>query len=861
MNIRKTKSLDEIYDEAKDYDLVLTVQGPLADALNGRLDRSKLGDYSVTPRRMVREMYSGGDLAGKRELFLKAIQKTDLPWKQVFYLLENIIDCWQKTGELRGILDYEDFDSLATREVISVIEEVPNIFSEMQDFELEDNLSVCVVGLYQFDELDKQVFSEDFDEVKVFEEGREELPEFSIFGTTNAMIEAINRNVTDYNFHDVAIVTPSESEYEPLVQSLFDFRNIPYMSRVNFSENENLRTFLSFLELALSEDSLKLRDVRPVLTRFDIEVSFGNNEEFLKDSTAEGLDDFRKAIEKIEGSSFEKALNVFESFVGDQDEIRGEFEDLGILGEEVREENINRLEYYLDSFDITVDSKNAGVLFASPKSAPFIDRSVIFYLGMDSTWVQSPSEKPWIDRDDFNSQKLKNFLLLLQNGQKRYYMVRNDFMGSNITPCLYLNEVLDEDFDSFSDLPHREYWQRERVREENFEKEVMDVETEVERVFSQSSLNNFVQSPKQYFFSKLVIQEEKDYLKKGILFHDFAEFYVNYPDFVEDEGVESFVQIMIEEIKPLVEDYALDKVRVEFRLGIENILDYLNREGYQETEFEGYGRKDNANLFSQRFQKEVHNPITEAWFENLDIGARGKIDLIKSPEELVDYKSGRKNSQRSIVEGSNVDLFEDNPNFQAILYLAHHRKVRPNSKLKFTFYHFMENIEEKISGESDLDDNIVTVTYYPRNFEEQLFEKDTFNEIIGDVSESNDRRKVLERLGFENYCKFLRDHEIPQTYDRDELLGSEFANDFIDFSEGVIGNYKYVEKGCQKALKKMMRFRKENYFKEDLDKFEDFLEDQIENLNQYKQEGFPVGDMDVEDLENQDLILGDDFGA
>ena len=861
MNIRKTKSLDEIYEEAKGYDLVLTVQGPLADALNGRLDRSKLGFFAITPRRMVHNEYSEGDLAGERELFLKVIRETELSWKQAFYLLENIIDCWQKTGDLKGILGHEDFNSLETREVLSVIEEVPNVFSEMQNFELGEDLSVGVVGLYQFDELDRKVLPENFDEIDVFEEGNEGLPEFSIFGTTNALIEAINRNVTEDNFHDVAIVTPSESEYEPLIQSLFDSRDIPYMSRVCFSETENLRTFLSFLELALSDDSLKLKDVRPILTKFGIEISFGNNEEFLKDSGAEGLDEFKEAIEEVEGSSFEEAMSVFERFTREQDEIREEFERLRILEEEVSEESINRLEYYLDSFDITVDSKNAGVLFASPKSAPFIDRSVIFYLGMDSSWVQSPSERPWIDNDDFNSRRLKNFQLLLQNGQKRYYMVRNDFMGSTINPCLYLNEVIDEEFESFSDFPNEEYWKNEEIGGNCFEKDDMDVGIETEKVVSQSSLNSLVQSPKQYFFSKLVTQEEKSYLKKGILFHDFAEFYVNHPEFVEDEGIETFVEIMIEEINPLVEDYTLDKLKVEFRLGIENILEYLDWRGYEQTELEGYGRRDSKNIFSQKFQKELDNPITEAWFENSDIGAKGKVDLIKSPDQLVDYKSGRKNSQRSIVKNSNVDLFEDDPNFQAILYLTHHRKVQPDSKLRFTFYHFMENIEEKISGASDLEDNIVTIDYYPRRFEEQLMREETFDDIIGDVAESNDRRKTLESLGFENYCRFLRDYEIPQTYERDELLGSEFANDFIEFSKKSVGEYKYVKKGCQSALKKMMRFRKENYFKEDLDKFEEFLDEQIGNLNRYKEEGFPVGDADIEDLDNQDLILGDDFGT
>jgi len=50
--------------------------------------------------------------------------------------------------------------------------------------------------------------------------------------------------------------------------------------------------------------------------------------------------------------------------------------------------------------------------------------------------------------------------------------------------------------------------------------------------FSQSSLNTYVNSPRDYFFSRLLETPDKDYFREGNLFHDFAEFYVTHPDVI-----------------------------------------------------------------------------------------------------------------------------------------------------------------------------------------------------------------------------------------------------------------------------------------------------------------------------------------
>ena len=47
------KSIDELYEEVRDYDLVICNDAPLATALNNRVDRPMLGHLAVTPRQLA----------------------------------------------------------------------------------------------------------------------------------------------------------------------------------------------------------------------------------------------------------------------------------------------------------------------------------------------------------------------------------------------------------------------------------------------------------------------------------------------------------------------------------------------------------------------------------------------------------------------------------------------------------------------------------------------------------------------------------------------------------------------------------------------------------------------------------------
>lgn len=854
MTARKRKTVEEIYSEVKNYDLVLTVDAPLADALNARLEKAVVGSFAETPRRYAFN-HKADEIDFKREIFLEVIDETDLTWKQASYILENILESWKNTGDLYSILENEQFSGKAAEEIIKILETTNNPFRALEEASIDKEKKVAVIAPYQFNSLDRKVLPDEYDTFDIFdEESSFELPEFNVFSSASEIVEALKQNITEKNADNVALIVDSDTRYQPLIESAFQSSEIPYSSTVGLSEQEDVRTFISLARLALSKDRIRLRDVQPVVQHLGIEASDSKNNVKLGDVEEEQLNDFMDFLNVISFMDFQDFLEGYEELLGrETGQVREVIEELGLQDSDISQETISQLEYYLDSFDPAQESRENGVLLASPKSTVYVDRPVVFYIGMSSEWTQEVNQRPWIDREEAEAQNLQDFEAMIQNGEERFYMVQDKEMNEEISPCFYFTELYG--LESFSDhetsrysLPQRSEMKAFKARERGLEVEEVDM-------LSQSSLNSFVQSPRTYYFSRLVSDTEKDVMVKGNLFHEFAEFYANFPEFVEEEGLEKFIEVMKKEIRPYVEDIELDKLETEFRVGVTNIMQFVDSRESPETVAlepqEGRGE----NVFADYFGKELEEAFAELSFHNLDLSAKGKIDLVLG-NELVDYKSSsRSRSKKKIIEEANVDLFENNPDFQPLMYLCELRDKLPGQKLKFTYFYFLSDMASDLGSASDIDEKTVSVTYYPKMFDEKILDLEVFEWMIKDVAKSNDRRKTLEKLGHDNFKAFFEDNKIPHPYDKDKLLESEFASELAGYMKKHVGDYKYVEKGAAKTLRKLVEFRKTSFFKEDLDRFEDFLDEKLEDVNRYKKDGFPVGDSDLDGNPYEDMII------
>jgi len=59
------------------------------------------------------------------------------------------------------------------------------------------------------------------------------------------------------------------------------------------------------------------------------------------------------------------------------------------------------------------------------------------------------------------------------------------------------------------------------------------------------------------------------------------------------------------------------------------------------------------------------------------------------------------------------------------------------------------------------------------------------------------------------------------------------------------------------SLKKLYDFRRRSFFEEDLDRFEEFLQEAIEEYDEYRSDGFPVGKPNYDRVNHRDLLIDD----
>ncbi len=395
MTARQRKTVEEIYSEVKGYDLVLTVDAPLADALNARLEKAVVGNFAETPRRYAFS-HKADEIDFKREIFLEIIDETDLSWKQASYILENILESWKNTGNLYSILENEQFSGKAAEKIIKILESTNNPFIALEQASIDEEKAVAVIAPYQFNSLDHKILPQNYDTFDIFREGgRFELPEFNVFSSASEIVTALKQNITEKNAEKVALIVDSDTRYQPLIESAFQSSEIPYSSTVGVSEQEDVRTFISLARLALSKDRIRLRDVQPVVQHLGIEASDSKNNLKLGNVENEHLSDFIDFLNVISFMDFQNFLEGYEEFLGrETGQVREVIEEIGLQDSDITQETISKLEYYLDSFDPAQQSSENGVLLASPKSTVYVDRPVVFYIGMSSEWTQEVDQRP-----------------------------------------------------------------------------------------------------------------------------------------------------------------------------------------------------------------------------------------------------------------------------------------------------------------------------------------------------------------------------------------------------------------------------------------------------------------------------------
>ncbi|PSQ18126.1 hypothetical protein BRD00_05750 [Halobacteriales archaeon QS_8_69_26] len=864
MPIRRARDIDDLYGEVADYDLVLVPDAPLASALNRRIDRPHLGTFAIPPRRLA---------AGRREAaedrlsFLEVVDRTDLDWKQAAHAIGNVLQCWEYQGTIDAILDYDRYATMATQRVVEVMRGMDTTSRRLTRYSVDDDLSVAAVGPELFTPLERSILPEDYDTYDAFTGETFELPPFQVFDSAADIVDTLLDAIDEGNADDVAVVLDEASQYSTLVESALEAAEVPFYGGPGFVDDPDHRTLVQLLRAAHAGSDIRVEDVRPVLERLGDDVEVDHDRKRVHDLNHPGVEWIVDFCESVGDYTFDDALAEYERRRDVRlDAFREELDRLNVLDDPVTETGVDRLEFYLQTYEVPIDRENEGVLLADAKSAAYVDRPVVFYLGLDEDWTHSSPRRPWVDTDEEFERNVGQFQLMIQNGVRQYYFVQDAIGGHPVTPCFYFDELLDRSYERFSDLDSVRHSRTFQNHGGGFDREATDVDPESVKTISQSSLSTHVNCPRDYFFDRLVDGPDRDYFSEGNLFHDFAEFYVNHPDAVDADVIDEAVEIMVEETAPLLRDVDHDLRRTRYRIGLETIVAFFEAHPPDHDHGEDLAdgnraERDDENYFADHYERPIESPLTERWFENEDLGMKGLIDLVHGPDHLVDHKSGSKKRATSVVKNAATDPPSDRPNFQAPLYLSHYRSVRPDRRLRFTFFHFLERLDDAVVGDVTLEDTQTSVEYHPVPFDEYVPSKDAYEVLLDGYS---DCRATFEDLGFEAYRRITGRLSFPGTTEKEELRASEFAAEFTAAVDRETSDSVDAEKGCDQAIRALNGVRRRNFFADDLDRFEGFVTEQLADLNRCRagEERFPVegpaGEPNYRYVDNRDLILDDD---
>ncbi len=191
--ISKSKTISELYEEVKDFDLVITNDAPLATALNKMVDRPRLSYLSMTPRQIASrfaQLYSNR-VFEKYEIVLGITQETGKPLKLVHQIVDKIFDVWNHCGKLENT---ELYLSNGEKEILNLLKHYDCIETAMDNFN-EDFYSdkrIAVIGEELFTLLDREVLpkrGEPPQSIEILKDGEFKIDKTFLFNSSKDLIQ------------------------------------------------------------------------------------------------------------------------------------------------------------------------------------------------------------------------------------------------------------------------------------------------------------------------------------------------------------------------------------------------------------------------------------------------------------------------------------------------------------------------------------------------------------------------------------------------------------------------------------------------------------------------------------------------
>ncbi len=742
----RLKTIDEIYDEVRGYDLVITNDAALETALNGRISEPRVGIFAITPRHIA--VHQGAVQLGQPLMrdtpLIAAIRRdTGFDLRFIHSEIQNFRQIRAHTADVRKHLTTKD-----SRMVYDSYEACPTVERVMSTFDADRSgffrdKRVAVLGIDLFDDLDKHFSPLDADHIDIFGPGEYEIEEMREVGNDRQLAENAVDLIDPEHPDDFALILNPTSPMADAVRSALYRKGIPFVNKMTVRELAAVRDYLSFLDLAFRYRTVRVRQVKELFAAYNGFFPRGT-EEFLvcrvslsPEGRAQAYRELMRRIEE-EGVTFGEARDGFLN-EGTRLHVSALLNQLDLADVTITPNELADLRYAVEnladltSIEETPESERTGVLLADCSNSVFVDRPVVIYLGMGQDWNRPVVGKRYLDAEEENVRNARRMSALLQQGSRRVYLVNTTKDGRKARPTDLFDLITGSVQETFAGVcgrlvPGR--WTATVPEEMPSRGEAPVDETEEFRdPFSKTSFDNFHYCPRKYMFGRLLSDGERKTTEFGNLIHAFAELYVCYGDLVDEMGLDGFVDMVSDRYtglsSPVMEGLDRDMVR----RAMESVVAYLRRNGVRDPPLDAVNSRrppNSRNRFMDHLGLDACTNLCESDTASTIHPIHGHFDLIWEGT-VVDYKTGRPQDLDHMAERMCLDYGGDHPEFQPLIYLA--LALEKWGSSRFDQFYVMDN-DHVDPGDLDVADNVRTVRLSDMDLLEILEHEPSFREDV-----------------------------------------------------------------------------------------------------------------------------------
>ncbi len=821
----KIKSIDEIYDEVKEFDLVITNDAPLATALNGRIEKPHVGGFAYTPRQLAMQLSSqilGTPVMSELEVVATVADETGYNFKYVHGEIENIREIRRYTAEVRKYLYsnqsrnvYNSYAALPTLEkAMSVF--IPEKYHEegRAGLVISENIflgkKIAIVGLDFFDDLDKHFVPLNHREIDLIDrDGEFDMGVIYEIGNDRQLAENVVDLIDLEKAEDIAIVMDSGGEIADAVRAALYRRGIPFKNNMTVRDLSQVRDFLRFLGFGMQYRTVRVRHVRELFSAYGGHIwAKYDNVLLSKLPNVSGrtleLVDCLKNIHKM---TFEEVCDLVVN-KSHRPQIKILLDELKFNGLKVTQRLVSEMTYAVNNVtdlrhnEQIPDDEKTGVLLADCRESTFVDRSFVIFLGMSDGWSERISGKMYIDRKAEAEKDAMRFRALLQQGTSRIYAVNSTKDGKVARPTLLfdgINELerINETVTSFKDVAtvKKGSWYREEPEISPL-KEGMTIDniTSNEWRFSKSSYNNFIDCPRAFYYGNIVQTPDNEHTAFGNLLHEFAEMYICYPEVVNNKGLDYYVERIGKTYAglscPMMKRVDLDLIRI----GLENLMIYIDETVPENVPLDvKISSRKYPNELMIEEELEMTSSITEVDISSSANPIFGKMDLLLN-DKSVDFKTGRFKTGKDIVDGFDIDkaIYIE---MQPLVYLALMRDMGISGECVFTLFHIM-GVDGMVMNTNSVSGGSVHI---------HLMDKTKWEALSMDESPLRDDFKGVKKYSeiYDNWGTFA-DCIMSSGLPSEEWASNPSLNDKILYSlslKDTKGNRDSIKDGLKKLQK------------------------------------------------------------